>query len=189
MNLWMWRKPKPKKRIYRHKYQKELKQFKKFIILMIARENNESRQKIELITKWTVQFIKAAKHKHKKIKKKTSSYRQTKNRFLTCELQKLQNNKWKNYIFQKKLNKPKVFKFLMIAKENDKSRRKREFINQIKLGCLNCQVQLKKKKKKQFHIHISNRILTCTENHRSCKTTNEKQLYFKECKNIKINPF
>ena len=37
---------------------------------MIARENNESRQKIELITKWTVQFIKAAKHKHKKIKKK-----------------------------------------------------------------------------------------------------------------------
>ena len=68
MNLWMWRKPKPKKRIYRHKYQKELKQYKKFIILMIARENNESRQKIELITKWTVQFIKAAKHKHKKIK-------------------------------------------------------------------------------------------------------------------------
>ena len=37
---------------------------------MIARENNESRQKIELITKWKVQFIKAAKHKHKKIKKK-----------------------------------------------------------------------------------------------------------------------
>jgi len=70
MNLWMWRKPKPKKRIYRHKYQKELKQYKKFIILMIARENNESRQKIELITKWKVQFIKAAKHKHKKIKKK-----------------------------------------------------------------------------------------------------------------------
>ena len=43
--------------------------------------------------------------------------------------------------------------------------------------------------KKQFYIHISNRILTCTENHGSCKTTNEKQLYFKECKNIKINPF
>ena len=76
---------------------------------MIARENNESRQKIELITKWKVQFIKAAKHKHKKIKKKTSSYRQTKNRFLTCELQKLQNNKWKNYIFQMKLNKQKLF--------------------------------------------------------------------------------
>ena len=48
MNLWLLRKPKPKKRIYRHKYQKELKQYKKFIILMIARENNESRQKIEL---------------------------------------------------------------------------------------------------------------------------------------------
>ena len=37
---------------------------------MKARENNESKQKIELITKWKVQFIKAAKHKHKKIKKK-----------------------------------------------------------------------------------------------------------------------
>ena len=69
MNLWMWRKPKPKKIIYRHKYQKELKQYKKLIILMIARENNESMQKIELITKWKVQFIKAAKHKHKKKKK------------------------------------------------------------------------------------------------------------------------
>ena len=42
MNLWLLRKPKPKKRIYRHKYQKELKQYKKFKVLIIARENNES---------------------------------------------------------------------------------------------------------------------------------------------------
>ena len=33
---------------------------------MIARENNESKQKTELITKWKVQFIKATKQKHKK---------------------------------------------------------------------------------------------------------------------------
>lgn len=72
----------------------------------------------------------------------------------------------------------------MIAKENDESRRKREFINLIKLGCLNFQVQ-QKKKKKQFYIHISNRILTCTV----AKQQMKKQLYFKECKNIKINPF
>ena len=34
----------------------------------------------------------------------------------------------------------------MIAKENDESRRKREFINLIKLGCLRCQAPKKKKK-------------------------------------------
>ena len=38
--------------------------------------------------------------------------------------------------------------------------------------------------KKQFYIHISNRILTCIENHRSCKTTNEKKNYIS--KNAKI---
>ena len=75
----------------------------------------------------------------------------------------------------------------MIAKENDESRRKREFINLIKLGCLNCQVQ--QKKKKQFYIHISNRILTCTENHRSCKTTNEKITIFQRMQKYKDKSF
>ena len=76
----------------------------------------------------------------------------------------------------------------MIAKENDENRRKKEFINLIKLGCLNCQVQ-QKKKKKQFYIHISNRILTCTENHRSCKTTNEKTTIFQRMQKYKDKSF
>ena len=75
----------------------------------------------------------------------------------------------------------------MIAKENDESRRKGEFINLIKLGCLNCQVQ--QKKKKQFYIHISNRILTCTENYRNCKTTNEKTTMFQRMQKYKDKSF
>ena len=61
---------------------------------------NEKFSLLKLLSKNTKNLLK---------KKKTSFRRQTKNRFLTCELQKLQNNKWKNYIFQKKLNKQKVF--------------------------------------------------------------------------------
>ena len=63
MNLWLSRKPKPKK------------EFTSTVIERIK----------------TIQKIYNFKHKNKKLKK-PSSCRQTKNRFLTCELQKLQNN-------------------------------------------------------------------------------------------------
>ena len=76
----------------------------------------------------------------------------------------------------------------MIAKENHENRRKREVINLINLGCLNCQVQ-QKEKKKQFYINLSNRILTCTENHRSCKTTNEKTTIFQRMQKYKDKSF
>ena len=44
-------------------------------------------------------------------------------------------------------------------------------------------------KKKQFYIHLSNRILTCTENHRSCKTTNEKTTLFQRMQKYKDKSF
>ena len=44
-------------------------------------------------------------------------------------------------------------------------------------------------KKKQFYIHLSNRILTCTENHRSCKTTNEKTTIFQRMQKYKDKSF
>ena len=44
-------------------------------------------------------------------------------------------------------------------------------------------------KKKQFYIHISNRILTCTENHRNCKTTNEKTTIFQRMQKYKDKSF
>ena len=44
-------------------------------------------------------------------------------------------------------------------------------------------------KKKQFYIHISNRILKCTENHRSCKTTNGKTTIFQRMQKYKDKSF
>ena len=45
-----------------------------------------------------------------------------------------------------------------------------------------------KKKKTSSGRHIRNIFLTCTKNHKSCETTNQRTTIFQECKNLEINP-